>query len=126
MIWSRPEGLAQLASILKAMVRADEDTSDRLAASASAAARSAPPSRKLALRTRRERGRGVFAVIGTTARAGIAVVIGTSLIARAASSTSRGSGSFTNSAISRPRPVSKRAGFPFAPRPTDRGRPTPA
>ena len=58
MIASRPEGVAQSASSLKAMARADEDTSDRLATSAIAAAFPAPPSRKLALRTRRAEGQG--------------------------------------------------------------------
>ena len=58
MIASRPEGLAQSASSLKAMTRADVDTSDRLAASAIAAASLGPAQPEVGVEDSSREGQG--------------------------------------------------------------------
>ncbi len=97
---SRPCGSAHWARRTRAMARVDSGKSNRPATSASLVAFSTPPSRKLAFRTRRTRGSGMFAATASAASRGRAAAIGTSLIARAASSTTRGSGSSRNPAVS--------------------------
>ena len=97
---SRPDGAAQLPSISRAWTRTGAGKSERPATSTTAAACAAPPARRLALSTRRSSGKGVSFAIGNAARLANAAAIGSSLMARAASSTRRGSESLRNRATS--------------------------